>query len=334
MPVISILLPLFNAAPTLPAALRSIRRQSLTDWECIVVDDGSTDGGAEIVEDFGAGDPRFVLLRTDHGGIVAALNRGIERCRAPLVARMDADDIMSRERLARQAAMLHAEPRLAAVGCHVRLFPRRQLGKGWRDYERWLNRIVSPEQLRRESLIECPIGHPTWMIRREVLAHFRYRDCGWAEDYDLLLRLLAEGREIGVVPRRLLSWRDSPERLSRRDPRCSIDSFVRCKAQFLAEGFLREARQFGLWGYGATGRQLHRALREHGRELAFVIDVHPGRLGQRILSAPVVAPDEYGFPAGGAPLIVSVAHERPRQEIREFLARRGLQELRDFVCAA
>jgi len=101
------------------------------------------------------------------------------------------------------------------VGCRVRLFPRERLREGRRAYERWLNHAIEPAAIRREAFVECPIAHPTLMIRREVLAAHRYRAMGWPEDYDLLLRLLADGRELAVHPRRLLGWRDSPGRLSR-----------------------------------------------------------------------------------------------------------------------
>src|SRR5205085_494524 len=82
---------------------------------------------------------------------------GLAHCRAPLVARMDADDLMHRDRLAAQIAALRADPGLVAVGCHVRLFPRAGLTEGLRAYERWLNGIDSAERLRAEAFVECPL---------------------------------------------------------------------------------------------------------------------------------------------------------------------------------
>ena len=83
----------------------------------------------------------------------------------------------------------------------MRLFPRRGLSEGWCIYEGWLNSIDTPERVWQDAFVECPIAHPTLMMRREVLQALAYRDRGWPEDYDLLLRLLTQGYEVGVVPR-------------------------------------------------------------------------------------------------------------------------------------
>jgi glycosyltransferase involved in cell wall biosynthesis len=121
-PTVSILLPAYEAADTLPAALRSLQRQSERRWECLLVDDGSRDRTRAIAEEAAHADERIRVLAISHGGIVAALEAGIDRCRAPFVARMDADDVAHHDRLAAQLRALAADPTLAAVGCHVRFF--------------------------------------------------------------------------------------------------------------------------------------------------------------------------------------------------------------------
>ena len=333
VPAVSVLLPAHDAAATLPAALRSLARQTEPRWECIVVDDGSGDETRAVAEDAARADPRIRVVAIPHGGIVAALQAGAVHCRAPLVARMDADDVMHRERLAAECRALQADPSLAAVGCHVRFFPRRGMTDGLRDYERWLRGITDAARVRAEAFVECPVAHPTLMIRREVLAAVPYRDAGWPEDYDLVLRLLARGHEIGVVPRRLLCWRDSPRRLTRRHPAYTQDRIVACKAAFLADGFLAGGDCYVLWGHGGTGRALRRALASHGKRPSHVVEVHPGRVGNVIGGAPVVAPERLvDLPRGR--LVASVAGAEPRRQIREFLERLGRTELRDFVVAA
>jgi len=136
-----VLLPARDAAATLPAALRSLRRQTMADWECVLVDDGSLDGTAALAGVVAAEDSRFAVLATPRAGLVAALSAGLARCRGRYVARMDADDLMRRDRLAEQVAALDAAPDLAAVGSHVRFFPRTGMSDGLRAYERWLSSI-------------------------------------------------------------------------------------------------------------------------------------------------------------------------------------------------
>jgi glycosyltransferase involved in cell wall biosynthesis len=332
-PLVSILLPARDAAHTLGLSLKSIGRQSLSDFECLVVDNGSHDSTSGVVREFAQGDARFRLISVLQPGIVPALNAGLEACRGRFVARMDADDVMHKERLRLQVAMLEARGELAAVGCHVRIFPRIALTDGMRAYERWLNAIDSPARLFAEAFVECPIAHPTLMIRRQLLVEVGYRDRGWPEDYDLILRLLVGGHELGVVPRRLLGWRDGPARLSRTAPEYKNERITACKAAFLCEAFLRHTSEYVLWGYGDTGRVLSRALSAHGRKPTHIVELHPGRIGQRIAGAKVISPVELGA-VPRRPLIVSVAGATPRSQIRSALFELGYRDTVDFVCAA
>ena len=332
-PRVSVLLPARDAAATLGASLRSVRRQTLADWECVIVDDGSRDDTLAIARAAAAEDPRFVVCATPPSGLVAALRTGLAVCRGDLVARMDADDLMHRDRLALQAHALAATPGLFAVGTHVRIFPRARLAPGWRAYEAWLNGIRSAERVRAEAFVECPVVHPTLMMRRTELARLGYRDVGWPEDYDLVLRALACGLEIGVVPRRLLAWRDRPGRLSRTGAAYALPRFTAIKATFLAAQFLAGTDRYVLWGYGGTGRALRRALLAHGKRASHVVEVHPGRLGNTIHGAPVVPPDALPRLAR-LPVVVSVARHGPREEIRAAMTAMGFRETEDFVCAA
>ncbi len=332
-PRVSVLLPVRDAAATLAASLRSVSRQRLHELECVVVDDGSRDGSLAIARDHARGDPRFRVIAQPALGLVPALACGLAECRAPFVARHDADDCMHRDRLALQVAALEPSHGLAGIGCHVRLFPRGALGPGMRAYERWLASVRTPQQVRREAFVECPLAHPTLVLRSEVLRAHGYRDAGWPEDYDLVLRLLGAGHELGVVPRRLLAWRHTRDRLSQRSAIYAPDRFTACKAHHLASGLLARGPRYWLWGYGGTGRALARALRALGRHPDAIVELHPRRIGQRIQGARVIAPHELGAP-GTLPLVVSVAGAEARGLIRAELARRGWREGTDYLCAA
>jgi glycosyltransferase involved in cell wall biosynthesis len=337
-PRVSVLIPARNAAHTVSRTLASVRRQTFTDWECVVVDDGSTDATAEVVRRYASLDARFRLLRREprapkDGGIVKALNYGLSACRGEFIARLDADDTAARERLALQCAALEREPEWAAVGSHVRLFPRAALAPKRLDYERWLNSLDTPDSVRRDAFVECPLAHPTLFIRSETLREFAYRAVSWPEDYDLVLRLLAAGQKLGVVPQPLVNWRDSPARLSRTAPEYGLDRFVSCKAEFLAAGFLAGARDYILWGYGSTGRTLAKALGAFGLWPTQIVELHPGRLGQRILGALVIPPRAL-LQVPRRKVVVSVAGASARALIRAELAAMQFDELEAYVCAA
>ena len=336
-PQVSVLMPFRDAEATLPQCLQSIRRQTFPDWECVAVDDHSSDRSLELVREAAASDSRIQVVRGTTGGLVPALNQGLALCSGRYVARMDGDDLMHRDRLAHQVAMLESDPGLAGLGCRVRMFPRKTLGPGMAAYEAWLNRIDSPERLAADLWIECPVAHPALMLHSGVFKEAGYRDKGWPEDYDLILRLLGAGRKIGVAPQRLLSWRRDPGSLSMTDPRYRADRFAACKAEHLctlsAIGFLHASHRYLLWGYGGTGRSLARELQVHGRYPSAIIDVHPGRIDNRILGAAVIGPEDLPEP-GTLPMVVSVAGEEPRGRIRAFLNHRGWRESLDFICAA
>jgi glycosyltransferase involved in cell wall biosynthesis len=333
IPRVSILLPVHNAQHTLDICLESLFRQRESDWECVAVDDGSSDESAARLAHAAATDTRFRVVRTPHAGIVSALNSGLPECRAPYIARMDADDVMHRERLGLQCDRLDREPALAAVGCHVRLFPRDEITPGRRTYENWLNSISTPEQVEAESLVECPLAHPSLLIRRSVLERFGYRDFDGPEDYDLVLRLLRAGESLAVVPRRLLAWRDHALRLSRTNPRYALARFTACKAEHIARHVLGDDTEYILWGYGKTGRALRKALLVHDKRPSSIVELHPRRIGQRIHGAPVVSPDALRDRVQHK-IVVSVSGLGPRTEIRAALGEMGYSEPRDFVCAA
>jgi len=332
-PRISVLLPVWNGVNTLSGCVDSILRQSEPAFECLIVDDGSTDGSLALAHRLAARDRRIRVLERPHRGLVAALQEGAARCEAPLIARIDADDWMHRQRLALQRTLLDARPDLAGVGSGVRIFPRRGLSTGRRAYEAWLNSMQSPEILRRNRFIECPVAHPTLMIRRTALEAHPYRDRGWPEDYDLVLRLLRDGPRIGFLPRRLVGWRDHPGRLSRTHPAYEFDRFTACRAWHLSRDFLAGKEEYVLWGHGRTGRALRRALAGLGHRPVSIVEVHPRRLGKRIHGAEVIPPDALAARTR-QPIVTSVAGAGPRAVIRAALERMGFVEDVDFVCAA
>lgn len=339
---------MYNAASTLDACLRSLARQRDCDWECVIVDDGSTDESALLASESAARDSRIRLVSSEHTGLIETLNLGLGECRASVVARMDADDIMHRDRLAAQLTALKSQPDLAAVGCHVRIFPKltpvienkralpgetNRVRTGREGYAQWLNSISTPEDVFNNAYVECPVAHPTLAIRRETLETYGYRDMGWPEDYDLVLRMLGAGERLGVVPRRLLSWRDHEARLSRTHPDYEREKFVACKAHHLACTLLKGRKDYVLWGYGGTGRAIAKALAKLDLAPSHIVELHPRRIGETIRGAKVIHPDDLSQ-IGRTPLVASVAGAGPRGEIRKALALLDYQEGRDFVCAA
>jgi len=334
VPRVAVLLPARDAAATVGAAAVSILRQSLRDLALVAVDDGSRDGTAGVLERLAARDRRLLLVRGPGEGVAGALQRGLARCDAEVVARMDADDVAWPRRLERQLEALAADPTLAAVGSRVRLFPRRAVRPGMRRHVAWLNGLAAPEDLARDLLVEAPIVHPASAIRRAALD----RTGGWRrgdfpEDYDLWLRLAEAGHRLANVPATLLDWREWPGRVTRTDPRCRPERHVALKVDHLARTALAGRREVAIWGAGETGKAFADALAARGMGVALFVDVDPRKIGRTRRGAPVVGPAGIGR-ARGLPLLVAVGVPGARPLIRAELARAGFVELRDYVCVS
>lgn len=332
-PSVSVLLPARDAQATIQAALASVRAQTFTDFEVVVVDDGSRDRTSAIVREAASVDDRIRLIEGEGRGIVHALNHGLAACRAPLVARFDADDLMHRDRLARQVPILAERTELAGVGSKVRCFPRRTLRDGMLRYEAWQNAVLTAEAVRRERFIEAPLVHPSMTLRRAALERVDgWRDSPWAEDLDLWLRMLESGMELAKVPEVLLLWRDGSTRLTRTDPRYAPETFFRAKAHFLTRGPLR-SRPAVIWGAGPIGKTLMKALDAEGARVVALVDIDPRKVGQRVHGRPVIAPEKLPFEPG-AVLLGAVGAVGAREEIRAAAGQRGYVEGEDFFACA
>jgi glycosyltransferase involved in cell wall biosynthesis len=331
-PRTSFLVPCRDAVDTLDDALRSLLAQTVDDFEIVVVDDGSAEPTRAALGAWERMDGRIRVIRTPPRGIVAALNTGAGAARGTILARMDADDIAEPTRLEHQLALLDASADLVGCGTAVRYFPRRALRGGARRYEAWINRTVTPDEIERDLFVECPIPHPTLAIRHEAFrAVGAYRDMGWPEDYDLVLRLWADGHRFGKVDEPLLRWRESSTRLSRRDTRYHADAFRRCKVHFLRRR--TGNRPIVVWGAGPVGKAFARALAEAGRRVSAFVDLDPRKIGQMIHDAPVIAPtdiDRYRQ----AYVLAAVGQPPARGQIRDALRAAGFREPEDCCAVA
>lgn len=323
-------MPVRNEERFLPAALASLAAQTVTDWELVVVDDGSTDQTGAILA-AAAADRRIRVERNRAQGLVAALNQGLATCRAPLIARMDGDDICHPQRLARQRALLAADPAVGLVAASFRHFPRQQLKIGMLAYETWQNALLCHDQIMADLFVESPFVHPGIVCRREILtAMGGYRDMGWAEDYDLWLRMARAGVRFARSSEPLLFWRDRPERATRTMDEYSADAFRRCKLHHLQSGFLQGVGEVILAGAGKEGRAWQRLLAAAGIRTTLWVDVDPKKSGRLLHGARIVAPEAVA--PGAGKMLVTVGTRGARSGIRAWAATAGFRELVDFVC--
>lgn len=319
-PRMSVLLPVRDAAPWLPAALDSLWRQSFPDFEVIAVDDGSRDGSHAILARVALREPRLRVTRTHARGLPAALNTALAMARAPLIARHDADDLSHRDRLARQYEFMARHAGVAVVGSRVRLFPGHATGVGMRRWASWHNALLDHDAMAREALIDSPLCHGTALARRAWLERVDgWAERGWAEDLDLWIRLLESGARFAKLPQALYGWRQHPGSATRCDPRYARSRFMALKRDALLRGLLGSASCATLVGVGRSVTEWQDMLSRTGLGVHMIDAGKPSAKLLRGLRPPLVL-------VFGAALA--------RQRWREALASQGFKETEEFAFVA
>lgn len=193
-PLVSVIMPVWNGERYLKEAADSILSQTFKEFEFIILDDGSTDSTPEILSTLAERDQRVRIIRLDHEGIVAALNRGISEAKAEWIARMDCDDISHPQRLEKQWTAVQGKPKAVLCHTHTHIV-------GDPEFVTPAGRFIRSKALLALRLcFQCPIIHPTVMFRKSTVL-----ECGGylpeerhAEDYGLWGRLLLAGEVVGI----------------------------------------------------------------------------------------------------------------------------------------
>ena len=208
-------MPIYNGAAYLAASIDSVLAQTLTDFELILVDDGSTDATAEIFARYAARDPRVRPVSKANSGIADTLNHGLAVATADWVARLDSDDLMVPERLERQLAFVAANPDLIGAGSYYDIIDPAGRSHG--------SRMPLPrtrDELARFIAAREPLSflHPSMIYRRQAALDLGgyYKDAEPAEDVELFARMLATGAPILIQPEILLHYRVHSNAVSAR----------------------------------------------------------------------------------------------------------------------
>ena len=225
-PAISVLMSVYNGAPWVREAVESVLAQTASDLELIVVDDGSTDATPELL---GAiRDVRLRVERQSRAGLTRSLNRALQFSTAPLVARMDADDVALPERFAKQLAFLEAHPNvgLLGTGCQEISLSGEIL--------RTITPPADDEAIRRALIRENPFIHSSVVMRRaSVEAVGGYDETlPVAQDYDLWIRMSRVTR-LANLPEPLVLRRLTPGRVSSARDTDRLKAEVRVKLRAL-----------------------------------------------------------------------------------------------------
>ena len=244
-PLISVALPVYNGEKYLAEAIESILSQSFTNFELIMIDDGSTDDSLQILRKYEQRDPRVRVVARENRGLTTTLNDSIDIARGEWLARMDQDDIALPHRFVRQLAWLK-ETAADISGSWVERF-------GSSD-KRVVRLRQTDEAIKMEMLFCSPFAHPSVMMRTALVKRLRY-DSAWekAEDYDLWERAAEAGWKMTNVPEVLLLYRVHSSQISTQ-----ASNRQKQQAQLIRRRY---------WNYMIDKMQLNRKLIEENLKL-------------------------------------------------------------------
>lgn len=219
-PLISVLMGVYNCASTVEESIRSITDQTVTDWEFIICDDGSSDNTFEVVKALAEKEPRIVLIQNERNmGLAPTLNHCLRVARGTYTARMDGDDICAPDRFEKELAVLEGDPDCAVVSCAMHSFDENGL----------YGTTVYPASPKIEDFFRTsPFCHAGCMMRREVLQELDgYNESDAVmrfEDFDLWYRLYKAGYHGRNLTEPLYSMRDDRNAYKRRKLKFRINS--------------------------------------------------------------------------------------------------------------
>lgn len=218
-PRASVLIPSYNHAAYIGDAIESILGQSLTDFELIIVDDGSTDNSWDIIENYARSDSRIVAIRQENQGPAAAGNRALRLAKGDFIAFHTSDDRSGSTRLEKQVCFLNAHAEYDAVGSFIDEIDERGQIKSTGAYASWFN-VPADVNDPGSWVWRNIVASPTLMLRCGFFERYGIfdRDLVYTQDWDILIRTLSRGGKLTILPEKLFQYRSHGNNLTHKNP--------------------------------------------------------------------------------------------------------------------
>ncbi|PXV65847.1 glycosyl transferase family 2 [Dysgonomonas alginatilytica] len=230
-PSISIVMPVYNSSRYLSESIDSILSQTFSDFELIIIDDGSTDGSREIITT-NYKDSRIRLIKNEHN-FIQSLNIGMTQSKGKYIARMDADDIMLPERLQMQYHFMEENPDIDISGTWMQVFG---------DMDGIWKNTTASDEIEVQAILHSPLYHPTVILKRSIITQFPLvndtnqvynEEYIYAEDYQLWTELMKRGYRLTNLPHVLLRYRKSEGQISRQKQTEMQNTTLRIQTEYL-----------------------------------------------------------------------------------------------------
>jgi len=308
-----------DTAPYLRACLDSIQAQTYKNWELIAVNDHSSDGTLNILEEYALKDPRIRVFNSDRPKLIPTLQVGYAQIKGSLINRMDSDDKMPDYKLQVMVeTWLNYGKGHVVAGGTQHFVDQGSVGDGFIKYENWLNTVARNNTHYEEIYRECVIPSHCWLLHREDFeAAGAFDPIVYPEDYDLCFRFYSLGLKIIGLDRILHFWRDRSNRISRTWEEYKDNRYFQLKLRYFYALDRDLKRPVVLWGAGKNGKDMAQLLLTYEDSFHWVCD-NERKIGKDIYGIRMAS--FASIPAINNPqIIIVVASPDGKKEIAEQL---------------
>lgn len=289
--LVSIIMPVKNAGNWVSDTLESVLNQTYEQWELIAIDDHSTDESFKIIENFASIDSRIQILRNKSFGIIPALQFGLSMAKGKFITRMDADDIMTVDRLNLLVKAIESSAPKTIITGRVEYFPK-PITEGYLKYQNWLNERNDRMDHYDHIYRECIVASPNWLARtQEMREEGNWDELSYPEDYDMVFKWLKKGFIIKGINHTTLLWREHPARTSRNSAIYDQESFFNLKLSWFKELNPHLNRKIALFGAGQKGKIVAKFFTEHNIPFSWY-DQHFKRYNNALYGKAISDPED------------------------------------------
>lgn len=332
--LVSVIMPVYNTQKYLKEAIDSILNQTYSNFELILINDGSTDNSLDIIIDYAKKDKRIVVLSRSTNGFIDAVNDGVCIARGEYIARMDSDDISHPERFQKQVDYLNTHEDIYLLGTNYSLMFDEDLS------EKTRKKYIGSHKRGQESIDRDNIFlsinegqkfmQPSTMMRKEIFKEVGLYKDFLIEDIEFYFRVAAKGLGIAKIEEELFFYRA-------REGSRSTDEFrkkqthqiIQMKLSYLFENLIqnKEIQKYLIWGADISGEEALSILKEKLPNAQCKAFIDPYKAGQTFNSIPVIAPEEYH---NYEPDYIFICTQAGAKSARAFLKEEGKKEIVDY----
>jgi glycosyltransferase involved in cell wall biosynthesis len=328
---ISIIMPVRNGIPFLQECFESIINQTYPNWELHVVNDHSTDETQRVLEQYENLDSRIKQTNNLGIGIIDALITGYNLSNGLYITRMDADDIMPKDKLETLIDLLSNKTSCTVATGHVKYFSTDGIKEGYSSYEKWLNNLCRENNHYQYLYKECVIASPAWMMRRD---HFEsiggFNSDTYPEDYDLCFRMYSHEVNIISSPKIVHRWRDHENRTSRNDINYADNSFLELKLFYFQKIEIPKYQEIILIGAGKKGKSVAKFLIDQDIPFSWSTN-NTKKIGIDIYGKILQDYNQISFECSQTAIMITVANKEEQAEIKKRLSK-FIQNRIYFLC--